>query len=88
MSSSAACVVTAVAPDDSVVVAPVALALLSSAGVRKPENSAAFTARAMTDGCVATTVLPAASAVRMAAEQTTVRMPSVPEPRVTSRSFV
>src|SRR5438034_1303619 len=33
-----------------------------------------------------TTVLPATSAVRMAAEQTTVRTPSVPEPRATSTS--
>ena len=88
ISSSLGWVVTVVAPDDTAPAAPVALPLLSSAGVRKPENSATFTARARTDGCVTTTVLPATSAVRMAAENTTVRTPSVPEPRATSTSFV
>ena len=88
ISSSFACLVTAVAPDDRALVAPVAPALLSSAGVRKPENSATLIARAMMDGCVTTIVLPAASGVRTAAEQTTVRTPSVPEPSVRSTSFV
>src|SRR5437899_13025461 len=62
MSSSFACLVTAVGPDDAALAVAVAPALRSSAGVRKPVNSATFIARAMADGCVTTIVLPAASA--------------------------
>ena len=56
--------------------------------MRRPENSLTLTAFAVALGCVTVMVLPLTSAVPTGAEKTTVRTPDVPEPIVTSASFV
>jgi len=73
-SSSAASVVAAVAPEDGVVLLPVAVCVWSSALVgERPENSFALRARTEALGWVTVIVSPLTSAVTLCAARMTVR---------------
>src|SRR5882724_9445616 len=88
-SSSSGCAVAAVEPEDGALLLPAAVAVWSSAlAPLSPENSLALSDRALTDGWVTVMLSPATSAVVTAAEKTTVRTPEVPDPFVTSASWL
>lgn len=87
MSNSSTCVVEVVDPEEGAVLLPVALLVLSRVELAaRPENSAALTARAATEGWVTLMVLPAASAATLCADKITVRTPFVPLPFAISAS--
>jgi hypothetical protein len=87
MNNSSACAVVAVAPEDGLVLLPVAVLVWSRVTlVARPENSSAVAARALAEGCVMVMVAPDERAATLWAVRMTVRTPLVPLPFATSAS--
>ena len=89
ITSSSACVVAAVAPDDGAPLLPVAEVVRSTAGfAMSPENSFTLIAFAVVVGIVTVIGLPLVSAVVIVDEKTTTRTPEVVAPFARSTSAV